>query len=99
MKELVRNVYSIIGVFVKDSSWEEACRDPQILTNHPLIRKNLVQRVANLVKALNQRPKRNRKTEELLLLVFDEAANLWVGPRNTEKDGTLFLCYAGYLEC
>ena len=90
MEALVRKAISIIGVFTEDSSWEEACRDPRILADHPLVRKNIVQCAANLMKALNQRPKRNRKTEELLLLVFDEAANLWVGPQNTEKDGTLF---------
>src|SRR5206468_3107202 len=77
------------GVFADDSSWEDACNDLEILSNHPLIHKHLIQPAANLMKALNQRSKGNRETE-LLLLVFDEAANLWVGPNNTEKDGTVY---------
>src|SRR5436305_2902122 len=90
IKELLAKANVVIGEFVTSSGWNDASNNLDILTNHPLIHKHLIQPTAHLIEALNKRPKGNRKTEELLLLAFDEAANLWVGPSNKKKDGTLF---------
>jgi hypothetical protein len=67
------------------------------MTNHQFVHKHLVAPTRILMKQLKQRPKepRNtndgpRETKELLLLVFDEAANFWLQPNKTKKDGTPF---------
>src|SRR6516162_5541608 len=69
--ELLAKANVFIGEFFTDSSWNDACRNPEVLANHPLIHKHLIRPAADLMKALNEQPKGKRNTEELLLLVFD----------------------------
>jgi hypothetical protein len=56
------------------------------MNDHWVIREHLTQPTINLIKSLDQRPKGSRKSKELLLIVFDEATNLWVGS-GEEKNG------------
>ena len=99
---LLQKARKLTDVFAKDSSWEKACSDgpngtvnPEAMTNHLLVCKHLIAPTRILMDQLEQRPKKPRntndgprETKELLLLVFDEAANLWHRPNKTERDGT-----------
>ena len=63
------------------------------MDKHPLVYKPLVIAAYNLIQQLKRWPKEPRNTRDdlvLLLLVFDEAANLWVRPDMAMKDGTYY---------
>src|SRR4029077_4848618 len=72
---------------LNDFKWNEACcrGNTEAITDHELIRELLIQPAINLMAALDQRPKDTRENKELLLMVFEEAANLWVG--SDKKNG------------
>ena len=88
---LPENAYRLLEIVYKYSSWEEACSDsPDAMAQHWLIDRCQTS-AASLIEALNQRRKEtgnNLETENkaLVLLVFDEAANLWI-ESSKEKNG------------
>ena len=51
------------------------------MLKHALVGKHLIQPAIALTDILAQRSKESGGRKELLLFVFDEAANLWVGTK------------------
>ena len=95
MSDILQTANKILDELTKDSSWEIACSsgpDKKVdMETHPLVHEHLVAAAQTLIRQLEQRPNEpgcTRDRPELLFLVFDEAANLWVCPDGKLKDGT-----------
>ena len=101
---LLQKATKLAAVITQDFSWEKACSggpngsiNPEAMVNHPLILEHLIQPAHILMEQLERQPKKPRNTkdgprntQELLLLVFDEAASLWVRRNKRDIDGTHF---------
>ena len=73
---------------INHRTWTDAYSDADTLAEHELVQEHLIQPARNLTDNLNKRYRESGNPKELLLFVFDEAANLWIGPEG--KNGNPF---------
>jgi hypothetical protein len=88
IKETLEAAEALYPELIDHGAWKAAYSDPDTLAEHELVRKHLIQPAHKLTDDLNKRYQGPGNPKQLLLFVFDEAANLWVGAEG--KDGRPF---------
>ena len=85
IKGTVKAAKALYLKLINHDAWTDAYLDSQTLAGHELVQEHLIQPARNLTDNLNKQYRKSGNPKELLLFVFDEAANLWIGTEGKNK--------------